>query len=99
MVAKFAEVLRAETEQCRAVELGVPPDVVVDLGLELVAVPVVPDLLREVLPTYEYRLGLPVVPLPRQERPRSSQSTFAPFVASRCPSVPPPAPVPMMTTS
>src|SRR6476661_7214358 len=67
MVAKFAEVLRAETEQCRAVELGVSPDVVVDLGLELVAVPVVPDLLREVLPTYEHRLGLPVVALPRQK--------------------------------
>ena len=68
MVAKLAEVLRAETEQRRAVELGVPADVVVDLGLELVAVPVVPELLREVLPAYEHRLGLPVVALPRQER-------------------------------
>ncbi len=68
MVAKLAEVLRAETEQRSAVELGVPADVIVDLGLELVAVPVVPDLLREVLPAYEYRLGLPVVALPWQER-------------------------------
>ncbi len=69
MVAKLAEVLRAEAEQCRAVELGVPADVVVDLWLELVAVPVIPDLLRGVLPAYEHRLGLPVVALPWQERP------------------------------
>jgi hypothetical protein len=69
MVAKFAEVLRAEPEQRRAVELGVPAHVVVDFRLELIAVPVVPELLREVLPAYEHRVGLPVVALPRQERP------------------------------
>ena len=68
MMAKFAEVLGAETEQRRAVELGVPADVVVDLGLELVAVPVVPMLWREVLPAYEHRVGLPVVALSWQER-------------------------------
>jgi hypothetical protein len=67
MVAKLTEVLRAEAEQCRAIELGVPADVVVDLGLELVAVPVVPGLLRGVLPAYEHCLGLPVVALPWQE--------------------------------
>jgi len=44
MMAKLAEVLRTEPEQCCAVELRVPPDVVVDLGLELAAVPVIPAL-------------------------------------------------------
>ena len=31
--------------------------------------PVIPGLLRGVLPAYEHRLGLPVVALPGQERP------------------------------
>ncbi len=69
MVAKLTEVLRAEAEQGRAIELGVPADVVVHLWLELVAVPVIPGLLRGVLPAYEYRVGLPVVALPGQKRP------------------------------
>ena len=68
MVAELTKVLRTEPEQCRAVELGVPADVVVHFGLELVAVPVVPELLREVLPAYEHCVGLPVVALPWQER-------------------------------
>ena len=68
MMAKLAEVLRTEPEQCCAVELGVSPDVVVDLRLELAAVPVVPALLGEVLRADEHRFGLPVVALSGQER-------------------------------
>jgi hypothetical protein len=44
MMAELAEVLRTEPEQCCAVELRVSADVVVDLRLELAAVPVVPAL-------------------------------------------------------
>jgi len=53
----------------RPVELGIPPDVVVDFGLKLLAVPVVPGLRRKVLSADEHRLGLPVVALPWQKGP------------------------------
>src|SRR5215213_11203198 len=76
MVAKLAEVLRPEAEQRRAVELGVAADVVVDLGLKFVAVPVVPGLLRGVLPAYEHSVGLPVVAFPWQERPSLQPEHF-----------------------
>ena len=66
VVPDLAEVLRPEPEQRRAVELGVASDVVVQLGRELVAVPVLPELRRPVLPAHEHRRGVPVVPLPRQ---------------------------------
>ena len=69
VVAQLAEVLRSQPEQGRPVELGVAADVVVDLGLEVAAVPVVPDLRCEVLAADEHRLGLPVVALPGQEVP------------------------------
>ena len=44
VVAKLAEVLRPQPEERCAIELGVPADVVVHLGLELAALPVVPDV-------------------------------------------------------
>jgi hypothetical protein len=90
MVAKFAEVLRAEPEQRRAVELGVPAHVVVDFRLELIAVPVVPELLREVLPAYEHRVGLPVVALPRQERPPLQPEHLHPVRGEPVPECPAP---------
>src|SRR5512132_3362577 len=66
MVAQYSEVLRAEAEQSRAVELCIPTNVVVDLGRELVAVLVVPELGCPVFPADEYRGGIPVVALARQ---------------------------------
>src|SRR4029453_10828746 len=65
----FTEVLGTQPEQGGAVELRVTADVVVDLGLELVAVPVVPLLLRQILALDEYGPGIPIVELARQERP------------------------------
>ena len=66
VVPDLAEVLGPQAEQRRAVELRVPADVVVDLGRELVAVPVVPELRRAVLAAHEHRGGVPVVALTRQ---------------------------------
>ena len=99
VVAQLAEVLRSQPEEGRTVELRVATDVVVDLWLEVVAVPVVPDLRREVLAADEHRLRLPVVALPGQEVPAFEPEHLRALVASRCPRVPPPAPVPMITTS
>src|SRR5207247_8585239 len=45
VVAVLAEVLPAEPDQRRAVELGVPADEVVRAGVDLLAVAVVPGLL------------------------------------------------------
>ncbi|BCJ40062.1 hypothetical protein GCM10010168_29200 [Actinoplanes ianthinogenes] len=66
VVAQLAEVLRAQPEQRRAVELGVPADVVVDLGRELVTLGVEPELGRPVLALDEDGGRFPVVPLARQ---------------------------------
>ena len=48
MVPQLAEVLLAEPEQCRAVELGVPTDPVVGVRMELLASAVPPGLARGV---------------------------------------------------
>ena len=66
VVTQLAEVLRAQPEQRRAVELGVAADVVVDLRRELVAVAVEPELRRPVLALDEHGGGVPVVALARQ---------------------------------
>src|SRR4051794_38351174 len=66
MVAKLPEVLGTKAEQCGAVELRVPPDVVVHLRRELLAVPVEPELRRPVPPLDEHRGRAPVVALPGQ---------------------------------
>ena len=63
----LAEVLRTQPVQRRAVQLGGAADVVVDLGLERLAVGVVPGVLGDVLAVDEHRLGVPVVHLPGQE--------------------------------
>src|SRR3989441_5006123 len=49
VVADLSEVLFAKPEQCGAVELRVAPDPIVRVGVQLLAVPIVPDLLRLVL--------------------------------------------------
>ena len=69
MVPELAEVFPAQAEQGGPVELGVPADVIVHFRLEAIPVPVKPLLRREVLPAHEDRRGLPVVSLPREERP------------------------------
>ena len=66
VVLDLAEVLRAQPEQRGAVELGVAAHVVVHLGRELLALPVVPELRRAVLAAHEDGRRGPVVDLPRQ---------------------------------
>jgi hypothetical protein len=61
VVLHLAEVLPAQTEQRRAVDLGVAADVVVDAGMEGLAVLVVPGYLRLVLVLDEDGPGAPVV--------------------------------------
>src|SRR5258708_4098190 len=65
-MADLPEVLGTQAEQRGAVELGVAPDVVVDLRRELFAVLVVPELGGPVLAFDEDGGGLPVVPFPRK---------------------------------
>ena len=99
VVAQLAEVLRSQPEQGRPVELGVAADVVVDLGLELAAVPVVPDLRREVLAADEHRLGLPSCRAPGAGSPTFQPEHLRAARGEPVPEGPPPAPVPMITTS
>jgi hypothetical protein len=99
-MTELAEVLRAQPEQRSTVELGVTPDVVVDLGRELAAVAVIPELRGPLLPLHEHLGRVPVVTLAGQiTPPRSSINTRFPEGASRWANVPPPAPVPMTMTS
>src|SRR5690348_887686 len=59
----FAEVLRSESEQRSSVELCVPADVIVDLGRELVAMLIEPELRCAVF-AFDENLGrVPVRPL------------------------------------
>ena len=66
VVAELAEVLAAEPEQRRAVELGVAAHEVVLAGLEFLAVPVAPVLRVVVAALQHDRAGLPVLPLARR---------------------------------
>ena len=66
MVPQLAEVLRAQPEQRRAVELRVAADVVVGLGRELVAVLVVPELGSPIPALDEHRRRAPVLPFTRE---------------------------------
>ena len=61
VVNDFPEVLLAQPEQCRAVELGVAADVVVGVGMERLPVLVLPHLLRVVFPLDVDRARAPVV--------------------------------------
>jgi len=63
----FAEVLRPQPVQRRAVQLGGPADEVVDLGLERLTVAVEPGVLGDVPALHEHRLRVPVVHLTREE--------------------------------
>ena len=60
MVAQFAEILFAQTEQCGAVELGVASDVVVGMGMQVFSVLVEPGFLCVVVGVYVYELRIPV---------------------------------------
>jgi hypothetical protein len=66
VVTQLAEVLRAQPEQRRAVELGVAADVIVHLRRELVAVAVEPELRCPIRALDEHGGGVPVVALARQ---------------------------------
>src|SRR5207245_9941387 len=69
MVLELAEILLAEPQQHRAVDFGVPADVVVDAGMEGFVVLVLPALLGFVLALDEDRARIPVVLLARQIAP------------------------------
>ena len=66
VVAKLAEVLRAQPVEGGAVELRRPADEVVDLRLERLAVRVVPGVVRDVAVLHEHVLREPVLRLARQ---------------------------------
>ena len=101
MVAELAEVLWTQPEQCCAVELRVPPDVVVHLRWELTTVLVgSPELRRpDTCPLDEHSGGVPVVTLARQVVPAFEQEDSLAEGAMRWANVPPPAPVPITMTS
>src|SRR6516225_12137130 len=67
MVAQLAEVLLAEAEERRAVELGVASHRVVGVRMERVALAVVPDLLRLVAALDVHPARIPVGLLPGDE--------------------------------
>src|SRR6516225_348223 len=67
MVAQLAEVLLAEAEERRAVELGVASHRVVGVRVERVALAVVPDLLRLVAALDVHPARVPVGLLPGDE--------------------------------
>ena len=66
VVLQLAEVLGAQAVERCAVELGRPAHEVVDLGLERLAVAVVPHVLGDVAVVDEHVLGEPVLGLARQ---------------------------------
>ena len=66
-VRQLAEVLAPHPEQDAAPELGVPPDAVVRIGAERLAVAVAPLLRRLVAPVPPDRGGVAVLGLPRHE--------------------------------
>ena len=65
MVTELAEVLLAQAEQGRAVELGVPSHPVVRVRMEVLALDVLPDLLGLVLAVEIDLAGIPGVLLAR----------------------------------
>lgn len=99
VVAQHAEVLGAQPEQRGAVELGVPADVIVDLGREPVTVFVVPELRCPVLALDEDRVDSQLSRSRGRYPPRSRIRMRFPLGARRWAMVPPPAPVPMTMTS
>ena len=72
-VLDLPEVLGAQPVQGRAVHLGRPAHVVMDLRLERLAVPVEPGVLGDVPTGHKHRLGIPVLQLPGQEIPALQQ--------------------------
>src|SRR5262249_32982325 len=63
----LTEVLLAQTEQRCAVKLGVAADVIMDAGLERLAVLAVPGLLGFVFRFEKHRRGVPILLLARQK--------------------------------
>src|SRR5207249_3554595 len=68
-VLHLLEVAFAQSEQRRAVKLGVPTDVITHARAHFAAVLVVPDLRPEIARRVEGNLGIPILLLARQERP------------------------------
>ena len=99
MVLDLAEVLGTQAVERGAVELGRPPDEVVNLRREGLVLVVVPGVLGLVAAVDEDVLGEPVLRLRVRKSPRSSNRTFLPDGASLWTSVPPPAPLPITITS
>src|SRR6266540_2354156 len=68
VMTNLSKILFAQTEQRRAVKLGVAADVIICVRMQVLAVLVAPDFLRVVFALLVDRLGAPVVFLPRHVR-------------------------------
>jgi hypothetical protein len=99
MMPALAEVLAAQPEERRAEELRVAADRVVRVWVEVLAVPVLPDVLRLVTTLQVHRLRAPVLLLAPHVLAALESRMRLPEGARRCARVPPPAPVPMTMTS
>src|SRR6476659_4806011 len=61
MMTQLAEVLFAQTKQRRAIELCVPADIVVGMGMQILPVAILPHFLGAVLALQVYDRRTPVV--------------------------------------
>jgi len=98
-VAHRLEVALAQAEKDRPVELRVAADEVLLVGREARAVLVDPLLVGQVAVLVEDLVASQFSGSRGRWPPRSSSRTRLPDGASRCASVPPPAPLPMTMTS
>ena len=71
VVPDFSEVLLAESQQGRAINLGIPADVILNAGVKRLSVLVIPGLLGPILRFEEDGPGIPVVFLSGRYPPRS----------------------------
>src|SRR5262249_42444112 len=67
MMFDLAEILLAQTKQCRAVHLGIATHPIVDSGMERAAILAVPGLFRLILCIDEDSGGIPIFSFPRQK--------------------------------
>src|SRR6266496_2539495 len=72
----FAKVLFAETEQRRAIKLGVATDIIIGVWMQLAAVRVAPKFFRVVAATCIHLQGIPILFLARNKWPALEQKNL-----------------------
>src|SRR5262245_51681288 len=72
----LAKILFAETEQCRAIKLGVAADVIISVWMELAAVRVAPKFFRVVAATCIHLQRVPIFFLARNKWPALQQQNL-----------------------